>query len=140
MFQIIKQRKMKKALIVDDDEFISEILSDILGSGWSCRSVADCSDGFEFFELVAPDIIFLDITLPFIDGLEVCQLLRKRYGNEFSKIVMMSGLSGDDITLQCIAVGANGFLGKPFSAEAVRGMVAKMLDVRSNEFHNECVW
>jgi CheY-like chemotaxis protein len=131
--------KMRKALIIDDDEFISEILSDILGSGWSCRSVADCSEGCEFVEVIAPDIIFLDISLPFMGGFEVCQILRKRYGNDFSKIVMMSGLSGEDITLQCIAVGANGFLGKPFSTETVMGMVAKMLDVRSDAFHSECV-
>lgn len=132
--------KIRKALIVDDDEFISEILSDILGSGWSCHSVADCSDGCEFVEVIAPDIIFLDISLPFMGGFEVCQILRRRYGKGFSKIVMMSGLSGEDITLKCNSVGANGFLAKPFSTETVRGMVTKMLEVRSDAFHNDCVW
>jgi len=103
-----------KILVVDDEEQIRRALRSIL----SIRKyeVISAQNGAEALDLAvdhSPDLIILDLTLPDLDGVEVCRELRSWYKGP---ILILSVRSGDSDKIKALDQGADDYLTKPFSA------------------------
>ncbi len=107
-------------MVVDDYPFMRDLLGEILLRA-KYEVVGTASTAAELMEGLAawkPDFIVLDIRLPDADGFEVSR--RVLAADPKVKVLLISGLDEDaKLTAQCIAAGARGFLGKPFSTEAL---------------------
>ena len=71
------ERKIR-AVIVDDEELARQILREYLGHHLNIELIAECANGFEAVKTVAeqkPDLVFLDIQMPKLDGFEVLELM-----------------------------------------------------------------
>ena len=118
---------MRRAIIVDDYPFMRELLSEILQRAHYevAGTAASAAELYEGIAAWKPEIVVLDILLPDGNGVDVTrQLLAKAPG---LKVLIISGLDEDNkLTADCLAAGAKGFLGKPFSSEALLQALEKL--------------
>ena len=101
------------ALIIDDDEALAEMLAEYLeGHGLAVSSRYRADDGLRALEEEGFDVVILDITLPDLDGFEVCRRIRERS----SVPVLMLTARGDETDrIVGLEIGADDYLAKPFS-------------------------
>jgi two-component system, LytTR family, response regulator len=101
-----------RALIVDDEELARQILREFLSSHPEIELVAECANGFEAVKAVAeqkPDLVFLDIQMPKLDGFEVLELI----GNETAVVFVTAH---DNFAIRAFEVHAVDYLLKPVGA------------------------
>jgi CheY-like chemotaxis protein len=106
----------RSVLIVDDDPFIRKLISTTLEDVAEFE-IYEAPDGEQALELArerAPAVVFLDINLPGIDGIEVCRELRLLEHGEGITIVMLTA-AGMSSEIGARRAGADLFLTKPFS-------------------------
>ena len=71
--------KDKKVLIADDEKDILEIISyNLMGEGYEIYTAKDGNEALEMAKKVHPDLIILDIMMPYKTGIEVCEILRAK--------------------------------------------------------------
>jgi CheY-like chemotaxis protein len=104
-------------LIVDDDPSIRRLVAATLGdvSGYELAEAADGEEALRRALDARPAIVFLDIEMPRIDGIETCRRLRSEPTLAKSTIVMLTGETGEVAERSAQAAGADLFLTKPFS-------------------------
>jgi excisionase family DNA binding protein len=126
----------RKALIVDDDEDLVELIRDALENDGRFE-VRTANNGFSAGMMVKeyrPDIIVLDIMLPDINGKDVCHLVRSDSTlDETTKIICISGMVEQDKVQELRDAGANDFLQKPFEVETLVERMCHLLDVEPVE-------
>lgn len=112
---------MYKILIIEDDNIIAERLTEELSKwGYDTRTVGDFGNILKCFAEFSPDMVLLDISLPFYDGYYWCRSIREVSG---VPIVFMSG-AGDNMNIvMAMNMGADDFIVKPFNMDV---MVAKV--------------
>lgn len=104
-------------LVVDDDPFIVKLVATTLEDVAGCE-LAEAGDGVEAVEVAArthPELVFLDIDMPRLDGYGVCRRLRAEPGTADATIVMLTATAGDAAEREAEDAGADRFLTKPFS-------------------------
>ena len=104
----------KKILIVDDNEFMIEIMTFILiGKGYEVTALYSGDEVLDTVSANHPDLIILDIGLPGMDGRDVCKLLKMNRSTRSLPVIMCSG--NDDIDESLQQAGApDDVLHKPF--------------------------
>jgi CheY-like chemotaxis protein len=104
-------------LIVDDDPSIRRLIAATLEdvSGYRMTEAGDGLQAVERARDARPEIVFLDIDMPHLDGIETCRRLRSEPNTADATIVMLTGDSDDDAERDARAAGADLFLTKPFS-------------------------
>ncbi|MCG7851931.1 MAG: response regulator, partial [Methanosarcinaceae archaeon] len=80
-----------------------------------------------------PDLILLDITIPGIDGFEVCQAVRNIPERQHTKIIFLSAMGRDMDIAKGMAIGADAYITKPFSNADVVKKVKDLLNDEKNE-------
>ncbi|WP_313638902.1 response regulator transcription factor [Paenibacillus sp. FSL K6-0276] len=110
----------EKILIADDEREIVEFMRDALQDDGYEVSVA--FDGKEVFDRLGetPDLIILDIMMPHLDGLEVCQAIRDRVS---CPILFLSARSNEADRIQGLAVGGDDYIVKPFSMQELKARI-----------------
>jgi len=105
--------EMAKILLVEDDENLSETVSDWLT--YQEHVVETAHSGFEAVEQLecdAFDLIILDWNLPGIEGPDICRKFRA--GGGTTPIIMLTGMDSSTEKRACLDAGANDYLKKPF--------------------------
>ncbi|MEK3661788.1 response regulator transcription factor [Paenibacillus sp. FSL E2-8871] len=110
----------EKILIADDEREIVGFMRDALQDDGYEVSVA--YDGKEVFDRLGetPDLIILDIMMPHLDGLEVCQAIRDRVS---CPILFLSARSNEADRIQGLAVGGDDYIVKPFSMQELKARI-----------------
>lgn len=118
----------KKILIVDDEPNIVLSLEFLMEQ--SGYQVAVARDGDQALQQVAafrPDLVLLDIMMPVRNGYEVCQAIRENRAWDGVKILMLSAKGRDLDVSKGLALGADGYLTKPFSTSELIDRVRDLL-------------
>jgi two-component system chemotaxis response regulator CheY len=104
-------------LIVDDDPMIRTLIATTLEdvSGYRLQEAADGAEAVEQAVEARPQIVFLDIDMPGVSGIEACRRLRSDPATAGATIVMLTGDAGAQAERGALAAGADLFLTKPFS-------------------------
>lgn len=105
----------KKVLIVDDSIVIRNLLRKTLEKrGYLiCGDAKNGKEGVEMFKEFAPDFVFMDITMPIMDGLEATKNIMGINPN--AKIIMLSAMGDDEVLDEAKESGVSIFLKKPFN-------------------------
>ena len=117
---------MAKVLIVDDSRTSRKILRGILEeSGHEVIDEAvDGQDGVKKFQSLKPDIVTMDITMPVLDGMESLKMIKAL--NPDTKVIMVTAAGQKGKMIDCIKLGANEFLTKPFDKEEIISVINKL--------------
>jgi DNA-binding response OmpR family regulator len=104
-----------KLLIVEDEERLRSSLQEYFErEGFSVAIVEDGARALAMLSQVDPDLIILDVQLPRMDGLEVCQTVRQRVGHSVG-IIMISGIKKEMVDrVVGLEIGADVYMTKPF--------------------------
>ena len=119
------KREIKRVLVVDDEQDICAMLTKFLrSSGYSCESTTDPAKALEILERDGFDLVFSDIIMPGIDGL---QLLREilKIDPEIDTI-MMTGHTGIYTYSDIIRAGAADFIAKPFQLPELKAKMERI--------------
>jgi two-component system, LytTR family, response regulator len=109
----VSERRKIRTIIVDDEELARQVLRELIGAHTEIEIVAECTNGFEAVKAITeskPDLLFLDIQMPKLDGFEVLELT----GTD-TAIVFTTAY--DEYALKAFEVHAVDYLLKPFGAE-----------------------
>jgi two-component system chemotaxis response regulator CheY len=104
-------------LVVDDDPFIRKLVATTL-EDVSEFELHEAADGVEALEVAAreqPAIVFLDVDMPRMDGIDACRRMRSDPATSDTTIVMLTAVHGDHVERMAEDAGADLFLTKPFS-------------------------
>ena len=107
----------RKILVADDEPAAAMLVQAILENDGTVEVLAG-RDGAEALEIARrekPDIIFLDVRMPKMSGLEVCRLLKRDPETAQIEVVMLTGLDQEADRHQGFKAGADHYLTKPFS-------------------------
>lgn len=101
-----------KILVIDDDTILSELVSYILkAEGFTPIVANDGEEGISKFQKEKPDLVVLDVTMPKMDGFEVCQRIRRISD---TPIIMLTAQGNEDHMVQGLDMGADDYVIKPF--------------------------
>lgn len=104
---------MARILVVDDDHTVLEVVVSYLrADGHDVAEAADGERALAVFASQPIDLVVLDLMLPGIDGLEVCQRLRQRSD---VPVIMLTALGGEPDRIVGLERGADDYVSKPFS-------------------------
>jgi len=123
-------RRMKRILVVDDDQVIVETITAGLEEGEHRYEVTSASDGFEAGIQVShfkPDLLILDIMMPDIDGYEVCRKLKSSEETKHIRIIVLSGYLDEESYKQMREYGADLCFSKPLPINRLREEIAGLL-------------
>ena len=102
-----------KILVIDDDQDILDLLKKAFETrGYDVVSTTTGADGVRLSSEASPDIILLDIELPDIDGIEVCQQIRQ---HSITPILFLTVRTEETDVVLGLGVGADNYITKPFS-------------------------
>jgi two-component system chemotaxis response regulator CheY len=106
----------RSVLIVDDDPFIRRLIATTLEdvAGFDVEEAGDGLEAVAAARTLDPAIVFLDIDMPRMNGIEACRQLRA-LGQERAATIVMLTAAGADAEAEARAAGADLFLTKPFS-------------------------
>jgi len=116
---------MARVLVVDDEKLIVKgIRFSLMQEGWEVDSAYDGEEGLNMVKENQYDIVLLDIMLPKMNGLEVCQQIR-----EFSEVpVIMLTAKGDDMDkIMGLEYGADDYVTKPFNILEVKARMKAIM-------------
>lgn len=113
-------------LIVDDSEDSSQILKEILESmNYQTITAFDGQSGLQIALRLQPDLVFLDMNMPIMGGLEMLEELPK--ANCTTPVVFMTAYGSEQIAVEVFRLGVRDYLCKPFTPEEVKAAVDRAL-------------
>ncbi len=118
---------IKRILLVDDSPIIHTLLGKALEKhGYEvCGNAKNGREGVELYKSLKPDLVFMDITMPIMDGLEAVKLIKEF--DPQAKIIMLSAMGDDEIVKQAKELGIDIFLKKPFDDYKIISAISKVI-------------
>ncbi len=108
----------KSVMIIDDEPGICDSLSEIIKLlEYKTVTAHDCNEAVISISRKLPDIVFLDIQLPVVDGVTILKLLRLI--DPELPVVMMSGVASVDVAKETLSNGAFDYITKPFTLDRI---------------------
>ena len=125
----METKKDLKILIVDDVKIMRKTLKDILAEhcGIDPKNLVEADDGADaiyMYEQTRPDVVFLDISMPDMNGREVIEKLKQIDPEPI--IIMCSGSGDKKSVIECIRAGAKDYVKKPATRERVQDAISKI--------------
>ncbi|MBL7165082.1 MAG: response regulator transcription factor [Dehalococcoidales bacterium] len=114
-----------RILIVDDDiGVVKSVRANLKARNWETLVAMDGVEALEVIGREQPDLILLDITMPKMDGFEVCRQVR-----EWSRvpIIMLSARRNVEEKVRCLNIGADDYITKPFGVNELTARVTAVL-------------
>ena len=113
----------QNVLVVDDHPEIRDLMVEILEKrGYQVSTASDGHDALTQFVLDRPDLVITDLTMPGLDGYQLCRLIR---GISSVPVLVISGQTGVEET--AYQMGANAFVSKPFDLEDLWAEIGELL-------------
>ena len=116
---------MYKLMIIEDDIKLSLIVREYLEKyNYAVHEITDFKNIEEQFERINPDLVILDINLPYYDGFYLCRVIRKKSN---APIIIVSARNGEMDQVMGIELGADDYITKPFKLEILLSKVKAAL-------------
>ena len=129
---------MKKILVVDDAAFFLEVMRDLLEAmGYEVTTAQDALTALSFAEREDFDLVFTDLNMPEINGVEFSQKLRKLSRCRFVPVVMLSARENEPLVEFAKRSGISLFLPKPINEDRLRKILRVVLGGSQDTLPND---
>jgi len=122
---------MSSILVIDDSAMMRKIILRLLGqAGLTVSSALEAADGSEALAILgdhSPTLILCDINMPSISGLELLARIRDEGLAPSVPIVMITTENSEAQVRQAIALGARGYIRKPFTVDDIKATIIPLL-------------
>lgn len=103
-------------VIVDDNKEVADFIKSILCTSFKCMTAENGKEGLEMCLSDKPSLIITDMMMPVMNGMEMCQQLRKHVPTSTTPIIMLTAKDDKSTELESIRLSVDAFLTKPFDA------------------------
>ncbi len=121
-----QEEAMKKILIADDEKNIRTIMKQCLKAEYETETAVNGEEVIEMLEKQRYDLVFLDINMPKLDGMQVLELINKKRINII--VVIMTAYGTIERAVEAMKMGAVDFINKPFTAEEIKLTVKRAFE------------
>lgn len=120
----MRETTTKKILITDDAMFMRAMLKGILiENKYAVYEAKNGQEAVDVYTAVQPDLVFMDITMPIMDGITATKTIRALYPE--AVVVMCTALGQQSMVIEAVQAGAKDFIVKPFQPDRVLECVLK---------------
>ncbi len=114
------EKKEKKVLVADDERDILEIINyNLTSEGYEVYSAKDGNEALDMARKIHPELVILDIMMPYKTGIEVCQILRSSEEFDNTLIIFLTALSDETSHIKGLESGADDYVSKPISPKVL---------------------
>lgn len=114
-------------LIIDDTLTIIELFRSLFGEEYRILSATNGPEGIDIAVKSSPDLILLDVMMPFMDGFEVCKRLKENSITQSIPVIMITILDHREEEKAGLEAGAIDYIAKPFHIESVKAKIKNHL-------------
>lgn len=128
----IKNIETAKILIIDDNPsnvLLLEKMLKIFGF-INVKSSTDSRVALDLYNSYKPDLILLDLKMPYLDGFEILEKLNEIKENDYLPVIIISAQDDKENRLKALKLGAKDFIGKPFDNAEIMMRIKNMLEIR----------
>ncbi|HEY4207090.1 MAG TPA: hybrid sensor histidine kinase/response regulator transcription factor, partial [Puia sp.] len=122
--------KKKSILIVEDNEDFRFYLKDNLRRTYTIHEASDGRDGWKKALALHPDLIVSDISMPVMNGIELCKKIRTDLRTQQIPVILLTALTEEHTQLKSLETGASDFIAKPFNFEVLQSRVRNLLEYK----------
>lgn len=118
---------MLNVMIVDDCETTRDYFKKLLNR-LDINRISEACDGLEavaLYEKHKPDIVFMDIAMPKLNGIEAMKVINER--NQHTNIIMITSFDDQNVIYEALSSGAKGFVVKPLNLEKLKKEINKIV-------------
>src|SRR5262249_9943038 len=117
---------MKSILVIDDDETVRDTIAVMLEQeGFRAHLEADGREGFERALALKPDLMLVDLRLPGMSGMEICQQVRA--ARLTTPIIVLSAIGDEIDKVLLLEIGADDYVVKPFGSRELLARIRAVL-------------
>lgn len=117
-----------KILIVDDEEFVHEILDEHLRlAGYDRFHANNGAEAIKMIQGKRPDLILMDIQMPVMDGFKTLSTLRNKMGITDIPVIFLSNIRGQDLKVKGFELGGDDYVTKPFNSAELIARIRSLL-------------
>ncbi len=117
----------KRVLIVDDSPIVHHLLRKTLEAAGHevCGDAKNGREGVDLYGKLKPDVVFMDVTMPLMDGIEAVKAIRA--ADPTAQIIMLTAMGDEQIMTEANQAGVTVFLKKPFDDYKIISALAKLV-------------
>jgi len=125
---------MTKILIADDEPgmrmLLKQTLEELEDKGVELLTASNGKEALEFIKTQRPELVFLDVMMPGIDGFEVCNEVKNKLGLKDVYIVMLTAKGQEFDKQKGMGIGVDVYMTKPFDPDEIIEKAAKVLNIK----------
>lgn len=117
-----------KVLIVEDNDAFRNFMSEQLANGYNVITAVNGKDGLNKAIDTLPDLIISDITMPEMDGIELCRNIKKDIRISHTPVILLTARYSDNVQLNAYDAGADAYVSKPFNLDILLLRVRNLIE------------
>lgn len=122
------QVKQQRIVVADDDPIVIKFLAAIFhDEGYEVLTADDGEKALQVIGEVKPDLVILDLVMPYHDGFEICQKIRSTPATATVPVIILSMKEREQDALRAFEVGADDYIRKPFNALELVARARKLM-------------
>lgn len=122
-----------KILVCDDERHIVRLIQvNLERQGWQVVTAYDGKDGLEKVASENPDLLVLDVMMPYLDGFEVLKAIRKEPATRDLPVIMLTAKAQDADVFQGFSSGADMYLTKPFNPMELIAFIKRIISAKED--------
>jgi signal transduction histidine kinase len=123
-----RRTKRPLVLVADDEPDMRRFLLSQLEEEYEVVEARDGNEATEKAQSILPDVILLDLMMPYKDGLQVCRELREYAPTVAIPIILLTARADEEAKFNALQIGANDFLAKPFSSIELQARIKNLIE------------
>ncbi|NQV72189.1 response regulator [bacterium] len=120
-------------LIVEDNKDVREYVASILQSTYRIVEASDGAEGLEKTVLISPDLVISDVTMPVMDGTEMCRRIKTDKRTDHIPVLLLTARASFEGKISGLEVGADDYMAKPFNAQELLIRVRNLIKIRAQD-------
>ncbi|MGC9037246.1 MAG: response regulator transcription factor [Candidatus Micrarchaeia archaeon] len=133
-YMLQEEQPIKRVFIVEDDRNINKLMALSIGKEFEITQIYDGKEAMERIKYEKPDLVILDLMLPGMDGLEICQRIKSDESLKDTVVIIVSAMDATSNRFKGIKYGADYYIKKPFDPAELRSLVTIFLKKKGRRF------
>ncbi|MGC8479797.1 MAG: response regulator [Candidatus Micrarchaeia archaeon] len=134
-YYVLQEKQLlRRIMIVEDDKNINQLMALSMGRGFDITQINDGTEAIRRIKFEKPDLVVLDLMLPGMDGLEICQKIKSDPQIKDTIVIIVSAMDATSNRFKGIKYGADYYIQKPFDPSELRSLVTIFLKKKGKKF------